>query len=341
MDSPEHRSDPGAGTDPNSLLADVPRVELGHWPTPLEPCRRLQTEIGGPLVWLKRDDCSGLAFGGNKTRKLEFLLGEATAQGASGVVTFGAVQSNHARQTAAACAHIGLPCDLVLTDTVDRRTESYRASGNRLLDDVLGATVHLVADNDEALRVAGQLAETDPGRFFIDPGGSDPTGTLGYVAAAHELALQLEGASLQPRSLVVASSTGGTAAGLIVGLAAAGVDLPVTAVAVYADADHTRSVIERLVAETTERLGVELVSTGPWEVDGTALGDGYGIESPASHDAILALARAEGVLLDPVYTAKAFAAMLAATRDMDEGASVVFLHTGGQPGLFAYADAFA
>ena len=323
-----------------SLLAPFPRVDLGHWPTPLEPCRRLKEDRGGPLIWLKRDDCSGLAFGGNKTRKLEFLLGEALARKASGVVTFGAIQSNHARQTAAACAHVGLPCDLVLTDAVDRPTDTYRSGGNRLLDDILGAAVHVVADNDAALVRAGELAEADPGRYFIDPGGSSATGALGYVAAALELAAQLMAAGLRPRELVVASSTGGTAAGLVVGLAAAGVDLPVTPVAVYADAAHTSGSIERLVGDSADLLGLEPPPVDAWQVDDGALGDGYGIETSESHAAVLELARTEGVLLDPVYTAKAFASLLARTRDSDPGADVVFLHTGGQPGVFAYADAF-
>jgi D-cysteine desulfhydrase family pyridoxal phosphate-dependent enzyme len=324
---------------PAALLAPFPRVDLGHWPTPLQPCRRLQQERGGPLLWLKRDDCSGLAFGGNKTRKLEFLLGEALARKASGVVTFGAIQSNHARQTAAACAHVGLPCDLVLTDAVDRPTDIYRSGGNRLLDDVLGATVHVVADNDAALARAGELAEADPGRYFIDPGGSSPTGALGYVAAAFELADQLAVVDLRPHDLVVASSTGGTAAGLVVGFAAAGLDLRVTPVAVYADAAHTSRSIERLVVDTADLLGLDAPAAGV-KVDDGALGDGYGIETAESHAAVLELARTEGVLLDPVYTGKAFASLLARTRDLDPDEDVVFLHTGGQPGVFAYADAF-
>jgi len=296
--------------------------------------------MGGPLIWLKRDDCSGLAFGGNKTRKLEFLLGEAEAKGASGVVTFGAVQSNHARQTAAACARVGLPCDLVLTDSVDRPTEMYRRSGNRLLDDVLGATVHVVADNGEAIHRAAELADADPDRYFIDPGGSSATGALGYVAAAFELAAQLGAADVSPSSLVLAASTGGTAAGLIVGLAAAELALPVTAVAVYADGEHTSAVIDHLVGETAAAVGTDVPDPSRWGVDDRSLGEGYGIETAESHAALLALARCEGVLLDPVYTAKAFGWLMAESGDMDPAGDVVFLHTGGQPGMFAYADAF-
>ncbi len=322
-------------------LDDFPRVALGHWPTPLEPCDRLRSQLGGPRIWLKRDDCSGLAFGGNKTRKLEFLLGDAQAQGSSAIVTFGAVQSNHARQTAAACARLGLPCDLVLTDAVDRPTENYRRSGNRLLDDLFGATVHLVADNDAAIIRAGELAEADAGRYFIDPGGSSAVGALGYVAAGIELAAQLQEQGVEPDSIVVAASTGGTSAGLTVGLAAAGVDAVVRSVAVYADAEHTAGSISRLIDQTAALVGIEAPAPHTWEVEGRALGDGYGIETAESHAAIFALAQAEGVLLDPVYTAKAFGDLLGASSDMDPNGDVVFLHTGGQPGVFAYADAFA
>jgi len=330
----------GAGW-PGLLPADrFARVELGHWPTPLQPCRRLQQQMGGPLIWLKRDDCSGLAFGGNKTRKLEFLLGEAESRGASGVVTFGAIQSNHARQTAAACAHVGVPCHLVLTDSVDRPTEMYRSSGNRLLDGLLGAVVHVVADNEQAIVKAAELAEEDPDLYFIDPGGSSPTGALGYVAAAFELADQLEAAHLQPELLVLAASTGGTAAGLVVGLEAAGLTIPVSAVAVYASGEQTAATITRLVGETATLVGTDVVEPSRWNVDASALGEGYGIESPESHAAVLGLARAEGVLLDPVYTAKAFGALIARSREIDPTSDVVFLHTGGQTGIFAYADSF-
>ena len=324
--------------------AAVSRVALGHWPTPLEPCHRLQAEVGGPLVWLKRDDCTGLAFGGNKTRKLEYLLGDARQKEATGVVTFGAVQSNHARQTAAACARVGLPCDLVLIDAVDRPTDLYRSGGNRLLDDILGATVHLVADDEGAVIRAGELAAEDPGRYFVDPGGSSPIGALGYVDAVAELVGQLGAAAVTPLELVVASSTGGTAAGLIVGLAAAGFDLPVTAAAVYADEAHTAATIERLVADTGALLQLDVDTDsgiGAWTVDGDALGEGYGIETVESHAALLTLARTEGVLLDPVYTAKAMARLIDRLPDLDPAGDVVFLHTGGQPGVFAYADAFS
>ena len=286
-------------------------------------------------MWLKRDDCSGLALGGNKTRKLEFLLGEAVARDASGVVTFGAVQSNHARQTAAACAAVGLPCDLVLTEMVDRATVHYAHSGNRLLDDLLAATVHVVPDNDAALQKAAELAEEDPDRYFIDPGGSTPVGTLGYVAMAAELLGQIEENGLTPGRVIAAASSGGTAAGIVVGLAGTGI--PLHAPAVYAPSDQTDAVIGSLVAGTADLLGVD-GPAGGWTVTDSTLGPGYGIPTDASRAAIRTLARTEGVLLDPVYTAKAFARLLDDLPALDAEADVVFVHTGGQAGLFAYAD---
>lgn len=316
-------------------LAAFPRVALGHWPTPLEPCHRLRAEIGGPLIWLKRDDCSGLALGGNKTRKLEFLLGEAIARDATGVVTFGALQSNHARQTAAACARIGLPCDLVLTSAVDRATPHYLTSGNRLLDGLFGAEVHEVDTNDAALLVAADLAEADPGRYFIDPGGSTPVGTLGYVAAAVEISQQADELGLDVERVTTAASTGGTAAGLAIGLA--GESTLVEASAVYASASVTSGAIGRLI-ESTAALVSSVAPAAEWTVDDTFLGDGYGIPSPESTAAIATLARTEGVLLDPVYTSKAFAMLLARLPSIAPDRDVVFLHTGGQAGLFAYAD---
>lgn len=322
-------------------LAARPRVTLGHWPTPLEPCHRLRAEIGGPLVWLKRDDCSGLAMGGNKTRKLEFLLGAAIAGDATGVVTFGALQSNHARQTAAGCAAVGLPCHLVLTASVDRGDAHYRESGNVLLDRILGATLHVVPDADAALVRAGELLEADAGLHLIEPGGSNPVGTLGYVGAAAEMIDQADALGIDPSTVVVAASSGGTAAGLSIGLQLAGRRARVLAAAVYESADATTGTVERLVSATGASLGAA-VDTSAVTVSDRFLGAGYGVPSPASRHAIELLATTEGVLLDPVYTSKAFALLLDDIGSGIDGADdVVFVHTGGQAGLFAYAPDFS
>jgi D-cysteine desulfhydrase len=327
--------------EPLAQLGAAPRFALGHWPTPLEPCHRLREAVGGPLVWLKRDDCSGLAVGGNKTRKLEYLLGRAIADGCSGVVTFGALQSNHARQTAAACAKAGLSCDLVLTRAVDRSDEHYLRSGNLLLDRVLGATLHVVDDPDAAfVRFAELLdAAQAEGRslYGIVPGGSDPVGTLGYVQGALELAEQVRDRQLRPRQVVVAASTAGTAAGLTLGSQLAGWDVHVEAACVYHGAQETEAELRGLLAATAASLGTE-ADPQRCRVDDSALGEGYGIPSEAGRAAIELLARTEGVLLDPVYTGKAVGLLLARIAEgaLDDADDVVVVHTGGSPGLFAY-----
>jgi D-cysteine desulfhydrase family pyridoxal phosphate-dependent enzyme len=318
-------------------LHRFPRVGLAHLPTPLEACRRLHAERGGPLVWLKRDDCTGLALGGNKTRKLEFLLGRARAERAPAVVTTGALQSNHARQTAAACAHLGLPCHLVLRRSVPRDDEHYRTSGNVLLDDLLGATVTIVDTPEEAAAAIDEIVGRT-GAMAIPLGGSDPVGVLGYVAAGLELAEQLGAAGIDASAVVAAASSCGTVAGLAIGLAAAG-GPPVEAVAVSDDASTIAGATADLIARTAALLGTEPPPL-PTVVDGF-IGPAYGIPTGAGTDAVAILARTEGVLLDPVYTAKAFAHVLARpSTEPDDDRDVVFVHTGGAPGLFAYTPAF-
>lgn len=304
------------------VLADRPFVDLGRWPTPLEP-------VDG--TWIKRDDLSGLGLGGNKLRKLEFLLGAALAAGQDTVVTFGALQSNHARLTAAACARLGLRCHLVLTTTVPRGDAHYTGSGNVLLDDLLGATVHVVPDQATAEAEHARLVTEHGDRLCTVPmGGSDRVGALGYVAGAIELAAQLDAQAPHVRRVVVATSSGGTVAGLVTGLSAAGWSGEVHGIAVMEDVPAATARVERLVSELGDDLGVSVDRTA-WTVH-AGLGPGYGVTDPASLDAIRRLAAASGILLDPVYTAKAYA-------HLDEAGprtETVFLHTGGVPALFAY-----
>ncbi len=315
-------------------LDRFPRVALAHLPTPLEPCERLRDERGGPRVWLKRDDCTGLATGGNKTRKLEFLLGRAVADGAPAVVTTGALQSNHARQTAAGCARLGLACHLVLRRAVPRDDDHYRCSGNALLDGILGAEVRLVASPAEAAAVMADIAEAT-GAAVIPLGGSDAVGALGYVAAGIELAGQLRAAGVDADAVVCAASSCGTAAGLAIALHAAG-GPPLEAVAVSDDGPAITVMLEALIDATSALLGID-PPPAPTVVD-THIGPAYGVPTDEGRHAIETLARAEGVLLDPVYTGKAFAHVLARRAP---GADGVFVHTGGTPGLFAYTPVFA
>jgi len=330
-----------------AYLAAQPRVLLGHWPTPLQPCDRLREQIGGPRIWLKRDDCTGLATGGNKTRKLEYLLGKALAEGCDGVITFGALQSNHARQTAAACAKLGLTCDLILTRAVPRFDESYLHSGNLLLDRLLGAELHIVEDSDSAFVTFARLYEQAQlsGRkpFGIVPGGSDSTGVLGYVQGTLELAEQVNAAGLDLSTIVVAASTAGTAAGIVIGVNIAELDCLVRVACVYQPAPVTQQELEALVNATAAELGSELPDRSSFSVSDSPLGEAYGIPTVEGIDAIELLAKTEGVLLDPVYTGKAFGYLLklAAQDQLDVNKDVVFIHTGGSAGLFAYSSNFS
>jgi D-cysteine desulfhydrase family pyridoxal phosphate-dependent enzyme len=330
---------------PLEVLAAQPRALLGHWPTPLQPADRLREAIGGPRVWIKRDDCTGLAIGGNKTRKLEYLLGKALAEGADTVITYGALQSNHARQTAAACAKLGLRCELILTRLVDRTDPFYEQSGNRLLDGILGARVHECADAHETIErtVALHDEAAEEGRrvFTVVGGGSDVTGALGYVNATLELADQARAAGIDIARIVTAASTAGTAAGLAVGSVVADLGARIDVACVLAPVAETAPLVYALGADVAELLGVADARV-PIAITDTTLGAGYGIPSLATLEAVELLARTEGVLLDPVYTGKAFEHLLTEVADgrYDEDRDVVFLHTGGSPGLFAYTPEF-
>jgi D-cysteine desulfhydrase family pyridoxal phosphate-dependent enzyme len=310
----------------------------------------LSAELGRTVL-LKRDDLTGLALGGNKVRKLEFLLGAAEAEGADTVVTFGALQSNHARQTAAACAARGLRCELVLTTAVDRSGEAYERGGNVLLDRLFGAGCTIIP-NDDALMAAtvaevrDRIAARGGRARWIPPGGSDAVGTLGYVAAGLELAEQLRATVPDGRAddatVHVAVSTGGTLAGLLTGLQVAGCGAEVRGVDVYRPADVTLPRVLGLLDEVADLLGVEAVPAGRVHLDDGWIGDGYGLPTAAMVEAVRLVARTEGVLLDPVYSGKAMAGLVADCRADAErpGGPTVFVHTGGAPGLFAYPDVF-
>lgn len=327
-----------------AALAKAPRVALGHLPTPLEPLDGLSRALGpGPRVFAKRDDCTGLALGGNKVRKLEFLLGEVIAAGADTVITTGGVQSNHARQTAAAAAKLGLRCELVLPRMVTGRDPAYESSGNRLLDVWLGARVQIVERPADVIgavqRIQAEAAARGGRAVFIPAGGSTPTGCLGYAAAALELAAQLERERLRVDAIVLAVSTGGTLAGLLVGLQALGLAIPVIGVGVYAPAAQVRPAVRDLAEKTRAILGGAALPEARIDLRDDWLGPGYGLPTEALREALAVTAGSEGLLLDPVYTGKAMAGLIALRRGRSlPGWNVLFWHTGGAPGLFAYPE---
>lgn len=318
------------------------RSRLLERPTPLQVAPRL-SEVLGVQVFIKRDDLSEVGLGGNKLRKLEFLIGDALATGCDTLVTFGALQSNHARQSAAACARSGLDCHLVLTEAVPRSDELYTNGGNLLLDELFGAKIWRSDGSDESLASSIADLEAHLGRSgaqprWVPPGGSEPLGALGYVVAATELTEQCDAAGITPSEVVVASATGGTHAGLVCGLRELMTRTAVQGIAVYAPAVQSIETVTLLEAEVSSLIGVDPAPKGAIRVDAAQLGDGYGIPTDASREATVLFARTEGIVLDPVYTAKAAAGLIAGCRNGNLGADgpVVFVHTGGAPGLFAY-----
>ncbi|MCE9650552.1 MAG: D-cysteine desulfhydrase family protein [Parvibaculum sp.] len=333
-------------SDPFSAF---PRFPLAHLPTPLGEMKRLRAALGPacPPLFIKRDDCTGLAGGGNKTRKLEFLIGEAIAEGCDTIVTTGALQSNHARQTAAAANAAGLRATLVLMDMVPYEGGAYRRSGNRLLDDILGADVKIIPPGADAGAFFKQtMAEIEAGgrkAYFTPAGGSTVTGSLGYAAAYVEIADELAARGLAGARLVHASSSGGTQAGLVAGRALRPGGPAVHGINVYRlDADKMEADIGKLAATTAERLGVATPPADAIVLEHGFVGPRYGVPTPEMIEAVELVARTEGILLDPVYTGKGMAGFLSLIRrgDFAQDGALVFLHTGGMPGLFAYEGEF-
>lgn len=320
-----------------------PRVALGHLPTPLERAPRLSEWLDGPEIWIKRDDCTGLASGGNKTRKLEFLLADALRQDADTLVTIGAVQSNHVRQTAAAAARCGLACHALLETEVPCEEVSYTRSGNILLDGLFACGIEYHARGTDMNALARERVESlrAQGRrpYLIPVGGSNGTGALAYVACAEELAGQFADMDLVVSRIVHATGSGGTQAGLLAGFHAAGRDVGIVGISVSANESEQLEKVRALTADTLDRLGVHRpLPESAIQVREDFIGDGYGLPTAAMREAVEQCARLEGLLLDPVYSGKAMAGLIDMVRtgELSAGNTVVFLHTGGSAGLFAY-----
>ena len=329
------------------------RVSLCHTPTRLEPMNRLADHLGGPRLYVKRDDCTGLAIGGNKTRKLDFLMADALAQGANTVITVGGVQSNHCRQTAAAAAKLGLKCELILPHLSRFRSSTYDTGGNVLLDRLFGANLHITADMEAATEhtkeVLDQVRDRGDKGYFIPAGGSTALGALGYVDAARELMVQAQELDLCIDYVVVTTGSCTTHAGLIVGFA--GVDQApdldchprVIGVSVFHRRESALATVRQKVRDTSKLLGLGDVSLDDHVVVyDDYLGGGYGEPTEAMVEAVALAAQLEGLLLDPVYTGKTLSGLIDLVRQrfFNVTDNVVFWHTGGIPALFAYREVF-
>lgn len=327
---------------PDVDLSSFPRVPLCHQPTPIEPMSRLSKHLAGPNLFIKRDDCTGLATGGNKTRKLEFLIGDAIKQGADIIVTQGAVQSNHVRQTAAAACRHGLKCHGLLERRVPHTDPQYEVTGNVLLDHLFGATLEFRGPgldmNAEARAVCEKLRADGYLPYFIPGGGSNEIGALGYVSCAQEIERQSEETGQTYDWIVMGTGSTGTQAGLVAGLHAIDSAIKVMGVSVRQPHDRQVAAVADLAQRTSDTLGIGDFPAEKVIVDDGYVGDGYGIPAPSTLEAITMAATFEGLLLDPVYSAKGFAGMIGLIRDgfFKETDNVLFLHTGGSAALFAY-----
>lgn len=326
-------------------LERFPRVSLMQGITALHTLPALARTLGVDRVLIKRDDCTGLALGGNKTRKLEFTLGDAMHRGADVIITSGAWQSNHVRQTAAAAAQLGLRCHAVVHNPLPAPGDAYRRSGNLLLDRLFGCALHDVVSEEAGHARIAELAaqETAAGAtpYIVPIGASDGIGALGYVGCAQELLRQCREHAFAPSHVVLGTGSAGTHAGLLAGLRAAGSEIAVVGISVSEPAEVKRSKVRRVLDELATTTGVATqVPDEAIVVFDDYAGEGYGVPSAAGEAALQLLAREEGILLDPVYTAKAMAGFLDLLAQARCGPmrDPVFLHTGGAPAVFAYLD---
>ena len=314
-------------------MKSLPRIQIAHLPTPVEELPRLSAELGGPRLLAKRDDQTGLAFGGNKTRKLEYLMADAQAQGAKTIITAGAVQSNHCRQTAAAAARLGLECILVLAGG-----QPKNASSNYLLDQLVGAEFAWAEDfssRDAVLKSTFEKAQSEGRQPYLVPyGGSSPIGATGYVYAIKELLDQ----SVHPDWIVFASSSGGTQAGMALGAEIFAYQGKVLGISVDEQLGVLQARVAKLASETAQLLGAA-ISFEPDQilVNADYTGDGYGVINSHDKEAVQLFAKFEGLLLDPVYTGRAAGGMIDLIRKgfFSPGETVLFWHTGGSTALFA------
>ncbi|MBK5400691.1 D-cysteine desulfhydrase family protein [Pseudomonas sp. TH39(2020)] len=336
----------------DTSLSSFARAELLQGPTPIQRAERLEQLLGlksqGVGLFLKRDDHMLIGGGGNKLRKLEFHIGAALAAGVDTVITVGGIQSNHARLTAAVCARLGLACELILTRAVPKTDVDYELNGNVLLDQLFGAQLQVLAGGSDSLAVAEtratQLRDSGRNVLVIPTGGSTPLGSLGYARCAAEIAQQETELGLSFNQVVVPNGSAGTHAGLAAGFQLLGRGTSIVkSYSVLSDRDSSAARTRQLTQDALALLGSNtVVQAEEIAIDGSQLGDGYGLPTPAMQEAVRLMARAEGLLIDPVYSGKAFAGLLADLRlgRYRSGDNVLFVMTGGIPGLYAYRETF-
>lgn len=328
-------------------LSRFPRIRFAHLSTPLEPMANLSKLLGGPNLWIKRDDCTGLAGGGNKTRKLEFLMGDAVQKGADTIITQGATQSNHARQTAAIATKMGMECHILLEDRTGSKDIEYNYNGNVLLDQLFGASLSQYPADTDMNKAMAELAEKLKAQgkkpYIIPGGGSNVVGALGYVNAALEILGQANDMGLRIDKVVHATGSTGTQAGLVTGFVASNSLIPVLGIGVRAAREAQEANVFKLAEQTAIHLGIEgVVKREHVVANCDYVGAGYGLPTPGGIEAIELFARTESILLDPVYSAKGAAGLIDLIRKghFKKDDNIVFVHTGGSQALFGYRNAF-
>ena len=329
-------------------LAGFPKSTLSHLPTPLEFLPRLSDKLGDYKIYIKRDDCTGLAMGGNKSRQLEYYLGDAVHKGCDTVLSTGAVQSNYMRILAAAAARLGLECHIQLEKRVANDSPDYQHSGNVLLDKLFGAQIHSFAVGedesgaDNALEaLAENLSAQGKKPYIVHLSETErPLGALGYVDAALEILQQIESMELKPRMMVVGSGSGLTHAGLVSGLRMAGSEIPVLGACVRRDASQQEARIQRNCARIEKMLSLKGAVSEDIVVDERALWPGYGQQSEMVMQAMHMLTTTEGILTDPVYSGKALAVVVDKIQngEIEAGSEIILWHTGGTPAIFGYRE---
>ena len=326
------------------MLEKFKRIKLWHFPTPIEHLKKISQFLGGPNIFIKRDDCTGLATGGNKTRKLEFLMPEAINKKADLVITIGAVQSNHARQTAAACTLLGLKCLIILEQRLKDPPESYMKSGNVFLDKLFGAEIVLCPKNenvsDYSQKIVQDLQLKGTNIYFIPGGGSNEIGALGYVGCLNEIIK--ENSKYNFTQIVHATGSAGTQSGLLAGRKYFNCKIPVTGISVRYDKTTQVEKVYAVTKKTCEMLQCNILDKSEIVVYDEYIGPGYGEPTDGMIEATKLLAKKEAILLDPVYSGKGFAGLIGLIKNkkFTKSDNVLFIHTGGAVSLFAYEWAF-